>query len=91
MAKVMATVDDDVKTEAAALYESMGMSLSTAINVFLRQSVNIHGMPFTPSLPAVGRRVNWNYTGLSRPEMVNGAIMADAAEYDPEEDVYNDL
>lgn len=48
MAKVIATVDEDIKAEVAALYESMGMSLSTAINVFLRQSVNEHAMPFRP-------------------------------------------
>ena len=54
MAKVIATVDEDVKNEAAELYESMGMSLSTAINVFLRQSVNERGMP----LPVFRRRVS---------------------------------
>ena len=48
MAKLLATVDDDVKKQAAALYESLGMSLSTAVNVFLRQSVYENGMPFEP-------------------------------------------
>lgn len=91
MAKVMATVDDDVKAKAAALYESMGMSLSTAINVFLRQSVNMHGMPFTPNLPVGERQVDWNYEGLNRPTIVNGAIAAELTEYDPEEDIYDDL
>lgn len=32
--------------EAKALYESMGMDLSTALNVFLRQSIRDNGMPF---------------------------------------------
>ena len=35
-----------VKEEAKALYESMGMDLSTALNVFLRQSIRDNGMPF---------------------------------------------
>ena len=48
VAKLLATVDDDVKKQAAALYESLGMSLSTAVNVFLRQSVYENGMPFEP-------------------------------------------
>ncbi|NEG55446.1 type II toxin-antitoxin system RelB/DinJ family antitoxin [Bifidobacterium platyrrhinorum] len=48
MAKVIANVDDDVKTRAAALYESMGMSLSTAVNMFLRQSLEEDGVPFKP-------------------------------------------
>lgn len=51
-------VDADLKKQAAELYESLGMNLNTAINVFLRQSVREQRMPFTPSaavtLPAVG-------------------------------------
>lgn len=42
-------VDADLKKQAAELYESMGMSLNTAINVFLRQSVKEQRMPFQPS------------------------------------------
>lgn len=53
-------VDADLKAQAAALYESMGMSLNTAINVFLRQSVKEQRMPFTPSavpeLPVAGAK-----------------------------------
>lgn len=41
-------------------------------------------------LPTGGRAANWNYAGLGRPEMVDGAILSDKSEYDPEEDVYND-
>lgn len=39
--------DREVKEEAKALFESMGMDLSTALNVFLRQSILDNGMPFT--------------------------------------------
>lgn len=38
--------DREVKEEAKQLYESMGMDLSTALNVFLRQSILENGMPF---------------------------------------------
>ena len=48
MAKLIANVDDDVKERAAALYESMGMNLSTAVNMFLRQSLAEDGLPFRP-------------------------------------------
>lgn len=48
MGKLVANVDDDVKARAAALYESMGMSLSTAVNMFLRQSLEEDGVPFRP-------------------------------------------
>ncbi|MBW3093716.1 type II toxin-antitoxin system RelB/DinJ family antitoxin [Bifidobacterium sp. 82T10] len=48
MGKLVANVDDDVKARAAELYESMGMSLSTAVNMFLRQSLAENGVPFKP-------------------------------------------
>ncbi|TPF95797.1 type II toxin-antitoxin system RelB/DinJ family antitoxin [Bifidobacterium sp. UTBIF-78] len=48
MGKLVASVDDDVKARAAALYESMGVSLSTAVNMFLRQSLVDNGFPFRP-------------------------------------------
>ena len=44
MGKLVANVDDDVKARAAALYDSMGMSLSTAVNMFLRQSLVDNGL-----------------------------------------------
>ena len=48
MGKLVANIDDDVKARAAALYDSMGMSLSTAVNMFLRQSLVDNGLPFRP-------------------------------------------
>ncbi|WP_343757141.1 type II toxin-antitoxin system RelB/DinJ family antitoxin, partial [Alkalibacterium iburiense] len=43
-------VDKDLKEEADKVYKEMGMNLSTAITVFLRQSVNDQSMPFKPNL-----------------------------------------
>lgn len=45
MTKVVIDIDDDVMDKAKALYESLGMSLSDAVNAFLRRSVAGHGMP----------------------------------------------
>ena len=57
MGKLVANIDDDVKARAAALYDSMGMSLSTAVNMFLRQSLVDNGLPFTmPTCSSVRRR-----------------------------------
>ncbi len=39
-------MDADVKREAEALFSALGMNLSTAINVFVRQSLEADGMPF---------------------------------------------
>ena len=48
MAKVSTSIsiDADVKTKAQELFAELGMDLSTAINVFLRQSVYEHSFPF---------------------------------------------
>lgn len=50
-------VDDELKKQAGELCEQMGMSLNTAINIFLRQMVRERRLPFTPSvaeLPPIG-------------------------------------
>ena len=48
MAKVSTSIsiDADVKTKAQELFAELGMDLSTAINVFLRQSIYEHSIPF---------------------------------------------
>lgn len=38
--------DEEVKKDAEILFDSMGMSLSTAVNVFLKQAIRVNGMPF---------------------------------------------
>lgn len=48
---VKSTTDERTKSEATEIYSRLGMSLSTAINVFLHQSVLQGGMPFTPGDP----------------------------------------
>ena len=39
-------MDSDVKKQCEALYSELGMNLTTAINVFLRQSIRAGGFPF---------------------------------------------
>ena len=39
-------VDEELKMQADALFSELGMSLSTAFNIFLRQSVREQQMPF---------------------------------------------
>lgn len=44
-------IDDDLKTEAAKVYERLGMDLSTAIRMFLKRSVAENGIPFPTKFP----------------------------------------
>ncbi len=47
------SIDADVKAQAQALFSELGMDLSTAVNIFLRQAVRQDAMPFeiTKALP----------------------------------------
>lgn len=46
------SLDADIKSRAQELFADLGLDLSTAVNIFLRQSVRENGIPFT-----VGRDV----------------------------------
>lgn len=39
-------VDEEIKKQADALFSELGMSLSTAFNIFLRQAIREQGLPF---------------------------------------------
>ena len=39
-------MDSNLKAAAEALYEELGMNLSTAFNIFVRQSLRERGIPF---------------------------------------------
>jgi DNA-damage-inducible protein J len=39
-------MDSDIKKQCEALYGELGVNLTTAINVFLRQSLRVGGFPF---------------------------------------------
>lgn len=39
-------IDRDLKKQCEDLYNELGMNLTTAINIFLRQSLRVGGIPF---------------------------------------------
>ena len=39
-------MDSDLKAQADALFGELGMNLSTAFNVFVRQAIRMQGLPF---------------------------------------------
>lgn len=51
MANINIRVDDNVKAQAQELFSSLGMDVSSAVNVFLRQSIAFGGIPFTIRQP----------------------------------------
>lgn len=48
MAKENMTIrmEPELKTQAAALFKSLGLDLSTATGIFYRQALRCHGLPF---------------------------------------------
>ena len=57
-ASVNVKIDADVKELAAALLEKMGLDQTTAIDMFYRQIIAEHRLPFQPAVtPALDRRI----------------------------------
>lgn len=44
-------IDSTVKEEAATLFSELGMDMSSAVNIFLRQCILRGGLPFPVELP----------------------------------------
>lgn len=76
-------VDSDIKNNAKKIFAELGMDLTTAVNIFLRQSIREHGMPFElklrvpndETLEAI-RQVN-NKEDLSKPFSSISELMED--------------
>lgn len=48
-------IDKQVKQESEALFKDLGMNLTTAINIFLRQAIQTGGFPFAIKLEQANR------------------------------------
>lgn len=46
MATLNVRVDEELKKQASELFSSLGLDMSTAVNMFLRQAVMRDGIPF---------------------------------------------
>ena len=42
--------DKDVKEQAEKIFEALGLNMSTAVNIFLRQAIREKGIPFEVKL-----------------------------------------
>ena len=43
-------VDDELKNQANAIFEELGIDLSTAVRMFLKKSIMVKGIPFDTTL-----------------------------------------
>ena len=54
-ANINLRIEPDVKAQADAVFSSLGISITDAINVFLHASIMERGFPFQPKLPRYNR------------------------------------
>lgn len=93
MAEAAATinmkVDPDVKRRARDVFEGLGLDMTSAINLFLRQAIRVNGIPFALTNEPVAPRV---LDGAAlRPRRVDGSPVLPADWDDPEDAVYDEL
>ncbi len=50
VANVNVRVDSEVKNAAELIFKKLGITMTSAINMFLRQTINDNGLPFQPIL-----------------------------------------
>ncbi len=72
-------MDADLKAQADALFAELGMNLSTAFNIFVRQSLREGGIPFEVKLEQPNK------------ETVAAMLEAERIAKDPSVEGYNDL
>ncbi len=53
IANLNVRVDRSIKEQSEAVFENLGINMTSAINMFLRQTIREQGLPFTPSLHAL--------------------------------------
>lgn len=46
MANMNIRMDEEVKAQAEGLFSELGMNMTTAINIFLKQAIRVNGIPF---------------------------------------------
>ena len=82
-------IDSTVKEQATILFSELGMDMSSAVNIFLRQCILRGGLPFSVELPkynqatldamAEARRISGdpNVKGYNSMEELKAALEAD--------------
>ena len=72
-------MDSDLKKQCESLYGELGMNLTTAINVFLRQSLRVGGFPFEVRLEQPNK------------ETIAAMLEAEQVAHDPNVKHYSDV
>ena len=91
-ANVFARVEPDLKSEAEAVLNQLGVPMSNAITMFLRQIVLRQGLPFDVTVPQRRPLVLSELTSDQlNEELEKGYQQAIRGEYIPLDKVFGDL
>ena len=73
-------IDKNLKNEAEALFDDLGMSISTAFNIFLKKCIREDRIPFE-----ISRSENFNQT------TIDAMLEAERLSHDPNLKGYRDI
>ena len=80
---VQVRIDDELKNQATAVYDALGIDLSTAVRMFLKRSVMVNGVPFYMTLPKKDYKAERAVRALQ--ELSNAAVENGTSEMTLEE------
>lgn len=99
MATITIRIDESLKKESSDIFDQLGMDMTTAIRIFLKQSVMNKGLPFELKLsPQLNEEEFYNLAksvspvvavDSKDPKSVN-QFFGDVNEYPEFEDYFND-
>lgn len=78
-ALVQIQVDDKLKSEVSAIYDRLGLDLSTAVRIFFKRTVAEQGIPFSMRLDFDSKR-DCAGKKIPRDVMLAMTAMSDSAE-----------
>ena len=82
--------DKAIKDQAEAIFNELGLNMTTAINIFLRTAIREHGIPFSLTLPSKVPTRDEMTTAQFNQMMATGLQQAKADESFDVDDVFDD-
>lgn len=75
MTNLQIRIDADLKAEAQSIANALGMDLTTAVKIFLRQMVADRALPFKPSLDPFYSNANQKALKHSIEQLNSGVLV----------------
>ena len=80
-------IDKNIKEEANALFSTLGLDMSSAVNMFLRQCILRGGLPFAVEVPRYNRETE--LAMIEAREIMSGKL--DARRYSSTKELFDEL